>query len=482
MTLEELLRLAARGHGSGYSVGRGPSNGGGSGYGGGYTTPPVAAAAMPRIALLGPSTTQRNNMRFVAGASRSVVNSCSGPHVWARAFTSCFKFYNKADGTDVRGWVGDSFGYNGEPLSSQIPRIAGILASSVNYKFLIWNTGRGDADMDNATTVAGYCAPIEDKLLVIKASPVRPIWENLWPRDSTLAGGQWGLGNATRQTMIDCNTRLQNFCDANGILWTDMYASQCGTAVQTANQNPLPNYVANDGIHFAPQGAYNAGRFLYGPLYQSLTVAPSAYNILDAANICPNPGFTGTGGALLNTATGTVPDGYSAGRNGAANARSCVISSVDEDGSHWVVFTIGSSGTVGVNGEGVTIRRSTSPVTNFWDTTKFYQARLTVKIDGWAGWSSFNLYLQDGATPQQGMRDLVAGAGDGADVPVDGGTSPNQYTIGIGAGTFILETPPFKPTHTSCELRVSPSYQQATGGGVVKISNWDIREVPDPGI
>ncbi len=156
------------------------------------------------------------------------------------------------------------------------------------------------------------------------------------------------------------------------------------------------------------------------------------------------------------------------------------MSAEDSGGKHWHVFTVGSAGTVTANGEGVTIRFATSPATLFWDTAKFYQARLTVKTDGWAGWTFYSFYLQDGAVPQQGMRDLVGVSGTDGDVPV-ADSGPVQYAMRpIDGDILVAETPPFKPTQTSCEARFTAGYIQAAGGAVLKIADWDIREVPAP--
>lgn len=480
-SLEELLRLAARGHGSGYS---GVAKGGGGGYGEGYTPPTFSLLTLPRVAILGPSTARRNNISFTTGASRSLANMCSGPIIWARAFSKMFKFYNKRDAAadPTRGYIGDNYGFDSLAIADQILLIPSILASTANYRIIIWNTGRGVDDVFPGQTVNGYCAPVEAALLTLKASGKVIVWENLWPRDSTAAGGNWAQGQSNRQLLVDINARLQAFCTAQGIRWVDMYSIMCGTSTQAAATDPLPNYFTNDGIHIANQGGYMAGRNLYSPLFATLCTTPAEYNILDAANIAPNPGLSGTAGTLLNTATGTVPDGWAAGRNGGSNARSLVISSEDVGGKHWVVFTVGSSGTVTANGEGLTIRRATSPVVTFWDTSKFYQARLTVKVDGWIGWTFFTFYLQDGATPQQGMRDLVGISGTDGDVPVSDSAATQYTTIPVDQDTFVCETPPFKPTHTSCEMRFTAGYLNRTGGGVIKIANWDIREVPDPGL
>lgn len=454
---------------------------------GAMDTGPVLPLTNPRIGLVGPSTARRNTGAFESGASRAVSEMTSGQLSWLHWLFPNFQFVNIRDTLDPnsRGFSGDNFGVDSMEIADQIAFVDEVIAHPEIYDVLLWITGRGATDFTNATTVPGYCDPIKAKILQAKAVGIYVIWENLWPRDSTL-GSPWDIGSACRQTLIDVNEEMRTWCALHNIGYIDARKTMVGNTDLNPADNPLANFITVDKIHYAAAGALAVAYNEYLPKFEIWFTELTKWLASDPDNIAP--AMTGDGGTLLNTATSSpaspvqVPANWSAGRAAAGQARSCTISTVDDAEGHWTRFAIGSTGSPTANGEGITMRPTTNPIVSFWDTTKWYEARIDVVAeDTWIGWTAWALLLQDGATPQQGHRGGVAGSGDGGEIPVSGFSAAGQYRIRQNTDDhFTIIAGPFKPSHTSCEVRFNGNYLNATGASAIKVGNLVIKEVPAP--
>ena len=427
----------------------------------------------PMVSLLGPSTTRRNN----AEATHILYNLTSGPDIWAKQLGAGIRILNYYNASDpmARDWTGDNYGLDSDPLSNQRTRLATIKAN--NSRIFKYNSGRGAADVLAGQTVAGYCDNVKLDLLDVKSAGKTVIWENLWPRH-TLVGGDWASGGAARQLVLDINTEMQTWCAANGVVYANIWNVMVDQL--DPDKNPKAGYYSSDGIHYSAQGARMVGKY-YKTLYDTLCRAPTAYDASDAANRAPNGLFTGTGGALGNSATGTVADQFTLTRSTGTNARSLAGSIEVINGKNWQVMTVGSSGAIPAAGEGFTLRYTTTTVTNLLASSKWYVARIKVKLDTWAGWTGIKLLVQDAAATPNGCADNTPGTGVGGNVPLTGFTATDQYAIvPDSSDDLILETQPFLAGTTTGTLRINVTYISASGGGVIKVSELDVREVTDP--
>lgn len=464
LTLEEILRSLNKG---GNSV-----RSGGYGYGGGYTPP--AALSLPTVALLGPSTTQRNN----AEASHIVYNMTSGPHMWAKTLDGRIQVINYYNASDPlgRNFVGNNYGLDSDPISNQITRIATIKAAKAGI--IVWNSGRGaESDFVVGQSVNGYCDTVKSNLLELKTTGKQIIWENLWPRHTSVGGG-WASGGPLRSLLLGVNTEMASFCNKQGITVADIWSVMVDQT--DADLNPKANYYSTDGIHYAAGGAYRVGAY-YASLYAQLCASGTLYDASDVANRSPNPTLTGTGGtATGNGATGVCPDSWTLSRSGAGNARSLTGSIEVINGKNYMVMTVGSSGTVGATGEGFTFRPTTTPTTSLLESAKWYKARCRVIIDNWTGWTGIKLLAQDAAGTPNGSADGTPGTGAGGNSPLTGFSGSGQYQIFQDAGSWVLETQPFLSGSTDGTLRLNFTYLNATGSGVIKVSEIDLRETVNP--
>lgn len=437
--------------------------------------PPVGADLLdsPMVSLLGPSTTHRNN----AEATHILYNLTSGPDMWAKQLGAGIRILNYYNASDAlgRNWSGDNYGLDSDPISNQHTRVATIKAN--NSRIFKYNSGRGAADVLAGQTVAGYCDGVKVDLLDVKSGGKRVIWENLWPRH-TLVGGDWASGGAARQLVLDINAEMLTWCAANGILYADVWTVMVDQ--NDADKNPKAGYYSSDGIHYSSRGARMVGKY-YKSLYDTLCNPPADFSAADAANRAPNGVLSGTGGALGNSATGVVPDSFTLTRSTGTNARSLVGSFETINGKSWYVMTVGSSGAIGSSGEGFSLRYTTTTVTNLLESSKWYVARLKVKLDTWAGWTGIKLLAQDAAATPNGCADNTPGTGVGGNVPLTGFTATDQYAITPDSSDdLILETQPFLAGTTTGTLRLNVTYISASGGGVLKIADLDLREVTNP--
>lgn len=434
----------------------------------------------PVVALLGPSTTRRNNDR-PAGVNM-IYNMMSGPHVLAHMMFPGFTFYVFESAVDPRGFTGNNYGDDSSPIATQMTLIPTIKASQA--KIVIWNSGRGTPDIFAGQTVNGYCDQVKTGLLDLKSSGKLIVWENLWPR-GTGAGGIWGPGGEARQLIRDINAAMLPWCNANGIVYIDLYTQMVNPS--DPNLDPYPNYLTNDFIHFAAPGALAAGD-LYKLFYQAVCAPYIPYNRNTVANRAPSNDFAGTGGLFANGAAAKagapisgIPDNFTLTRSNAGNARAVEGSIEIINGERFVVIDIGSSGVVGSSGEGLSLRYSTTSVANLLEVNKWYRGRCEIQINNWDGFTAFNLIGQDAAATPHGSSDGAGGTGNGGEIANTGFTATDFYRLRPGmARTFELWTQPFKATTTTGTFRFNASYLTATGAGQIKIGRWDFEEVPDP--
>ena len=426
------------------------------------------------VALLGPSTTHRN----LVESGHTLYALTSGPHNWSHAISPRFRHLNYYNASDTlgRNFTGNNYGLDSDPISNQVTRIAAIKAS--NAGIVIWNSGRGAVgDFVAGQTVAGYCDPVKAGLLDLATSGKVIIWENLWPRH-TLAGGIWASGGEGRSLLLQVNAHMAAWCFDNGITVADVWSIMVDQT--DPDLNPKANYYTSDGIHYAAAGAYQVGVY-YAGLMAALCAAPSTYDHTEVANIAPSATMTGTAGdATGNGASGTAPDNWTVSRGSVGNARSLTASIESIGGANYVVLTLGSSGTVAAAGEGGTLRPTTTPTLALLTVNNWYQARCTLICDNWAGWSGFKLLVSDNNGTVNGAAALTPGSGAGGETPVTGFTGSNQYAIRPDARTLILTSMPFKAGATGCTIRFNFNYVNASGGAVIKVGKFDLRQVSDP--
>jgi hypothetical protein len=433
----------------------------------------------PKVAILGPSTTQRNNAKL----NNTVYNMSVGPHYWAQFLSDNFDLVNWQANGNSRGWDGYNFGYDSvggvSSIDSQILLLPDIYASDADV--LIWNTGRSTGDVYAGQTVAGYCDKVKTAMSQARAAGLFVVWENLWMRDTSV-GGDWASGGAARTLTLQINAEMESWCNVNGFLWTDVYTEM--TDPLSADHNPKTNYASPDGIHYSATGAFAVGDNVYRPFYALYFQPAVPYDPTLAGNLADNWQLSGTGGvATGNGASGVAPDLFTLTRSNAGNARSVVGSKIADTGFDWFRMTIGSSGTVTAAGEGASLRYTTTSIASKFTATKWYQAQITLRMSNWNGFCQAKAIATDTTATPVGSHSVCGSSGNGGDVPVDGFTATGQLPIRPGkAIEGVCKTQPFQAQATGMVLRFNASWINTTGGGTLDIAKLDIREVAAPSL
>jgi hypothetical protein len=211
-------------------------------------------------------------------------------------------------------------------ISGQVDAIIAAASGTNNAVFV--STGRnGITAGDSAATIIAQHEDMVDRL--IDSGKFGLIMVPELTMRNTAVGGLWASGGANRQIVLDVNAGLATMAASRPLVelidWFDTFSDAGG------DRNAKSGYQLSDGTHDTPKGGYAKGRYLKDKIAARVTA--QAYPSRSGDDLLT--AFSGTGGSLANSATGTVPTGYTFARATASDTMTAALA-----------YVSGTSGTV----------------------------------------------------------------------------------------------------------------------------------------
>lgn len=316
--------------------------------------------AVPRIApMSGPSLVAALGDSITAQSIYVAANigaySSVGFMTWAMAFSMgalwCPLAWEIGTATAKLNY---NRGVAGETAAQAAARITEIDALPVKPRFCSVLTGTNNLTINTSQTAASIAAEITGLCDALLSRGIMPVLCTILPRGNGTAAGWQSLtaGQITtaRGRLLEVNRMLRGYASVTpGVILADTWASIVNFA--SATSDPLVTYSA-DYIHMTVPGAVRVGQAWWTAIEPFL--APGASNAFgggDAWSTSDNPygsqidGSFGASGGTAGTGTsGTVPNGWTAGRLSGASSTAVITQQARADGKNGYEATIAMTG------------------------------------------------------------------------------------------------------------------------------------------
>ncbi|PKA40463.1 hypothetical protein CWR43_28230 [Rhizobium sullae] len=322
------------------------------GKGVGVGGPQIEQADFPRLAILGPSTSQRNTH-----ARNDTPNmygfAATGPVSWARRMGLRFDHRHLSSATSPY-FTGDNYAREGAvftTISAQCDAVVTAFAGITN-KWAIIEPGRND--IQNGMSAATFMTNLQtclDKLIAggFTVGTNKIVIKGSWKKPSAY-GGVWANGGAARATLDEVNALMAAITTTN-VLFVDTQTGMADPATGSL-QDPYADTTVSDFTHLTAKGAQREGAIIYTRLAPYLT--SYAYPAADSGNKLP--AFSGTTGTLTNGATGTALTGWDVAKEAVGNVANVVASIVTIDSKQYQRMTLTNMGAANVLSEAAQFR------------------------------------------------------------------------------------------------------------------------------
>lgn len=286
---------------------------------------PAPRANNPRLAILGPSTAQRNAIAQPNTPNNYGYGPC-GPYMWA--MRTGLKWDHRLQYTNTSSppyFTGDNFGQEnaGFPeIIAQCDRAVSAF-SAITNKWVSLAPGRNEIQ-NGTVTREQYLANVQtcvDKLVAggFTQGTNKIVLEGVWKKSTNHAS--WAAGSPARLLSDQVNEDMAAYAaTVPGVVFLDMQTGLQDPNGQ--NGNPYPDTTVSDWTHYSQTGAQRAGKIIRDALEPLLVSYP--YPPRPASN--RYPAMTGTTGTRANGATGTVFTGYEVAREASGNVATVTAS------------------------------------------------------------------------------------------------------------------------------------------------------------
>jgi lysophospholipase L1-like esterase len=430
--------------------------------------------SLPTLYVAGASLESRNHG---GDASSRFGHSCVGPLTWANMLDAERLFDLRVaklagvspywqPGTNFAG-SGASYGAAGSFGSSIADQAAEVAAAITPGSAVYCSLGRNDLP---TVTAAEYLDNFDTFIATIRAAaPSLIIVPGLWKRD-TSAGGTWASGGTSRQDVDDINAGMVTRCAAySNMVYVELQSVMCDAS---GDQNPKAGYLV-DSTHFAPLGAYVAGKAIKAATAGYIT--PTAFPARSGDDLLTD--LSGTGGTLTNGATGSVADGWTLLRGASGDAMAVAAARFTEGGKEWQRITCTRAATHSGGSDSFTFR-PTSALSIASDANYVARARIRVPITTVVQMFHYGLTeLTSGATQRSGA---IFGTTDGQDAVIADGAAILGYASSEALDLFV-ETPVMVTDSGSTrtgDVRFSNAINQGTAGTTAVYEITDLQMEP----
>lgn len=442
--------------------------------------------ANPKVGVLGASRHKHNVLGQNPTGTASVLYSFQcGWLEWAYILgNNIFEFpvwedasnYSNANGTN-----GFCFAQDGQVFQQMERRIPKILASDIDL--LIFNINISSIGQIGDTGVTDYCNYAEDIMMEMYGQ-IHLVTDNVWER-GTGSGGSWAISGLARTQTPTINSTLAAWQATKAIEQMDFRSKLIDLV--GANHQPIATYMRSadmtstttDVTHLGNIGGYELARDVVAPKFNTIIPFSPRPDPLRAGNLHPNPTFTGTGGTVGTGGSGTLPDGATFTRTGAAvTAAFSILNEPPVDTGRFGVSNVKKIQAVLSNASGL------SAGVREGGTIAFTVTGLTV--DHWYEFASLVEHLV--ATNSGG---IMMSINDGSNavialMPITaGGTNADFFNVATlpvtqDAWSGRVRTHYLKAKATSVTVRFYFAAVAGAGTPTFKFALPEVREISDP--
>lgn len=432
-----------------------------------------------RTLFIGTSLVQQNDI----GTSAKVSHWNRGWVTWARFFSrgrfftpiwKDTKVYSGWEPSGVAGatrnFSGLNAGVSGQTLAQIINRVP-MLYTQYNPQLVVLDAGTNDmGPLSKEAIHAG-------RTWIVEYFTSRGVPVVLLPILSR-GTGSWASGSAERKKAAWVNARSRAYAQAeNGVYFYDW--NRKWVDFSSADGVPRSGF-APDDIHFSTPSGVAVGED-FALFMQSILPEPSPRvwspgDKFDAThnpfgNLLTNPFCTGTGGTPGTGTTGSISTGMRVEVSSGAATVACTKETRADGRGDYQVMTV----TPGATASLIYFRTSTADTAHSFAAGTWVQASIAVDIGSFNGWEGVSLYLKDNAA----AGDLAYGM-----ETYDAGSGLVKLPVRVMNG--VIETPPIQIAAGSTtlrwrlEVRVGSTGGGASGTGVLKAGEVELRQVADP--